>query len=156
MQTNNFKIVLQTLGICVLFTSFPFKKGFSQNNDCSCPMFKDKILIDNSYETMGGKLIPRAEIKSKRTTVYSASSGAVASVVTLHTGRIYIRIASLGYTYMYENIFSSECFVGQNIHRGQQLGRLKEGEHLYISILDGKKLVHPETLLPCRKIKVNK
>jgi len=130
---------------------FSFGKSFAQAKINCCPVYKGKILVDNSYKTMGGKLVPRAEISSKRRAVYSASPGVVASMDTSAIQRIYIRVEYLNYTYTYENIKSSECFVGQNIKTGMLVGRLEEGENLYLSISDGKRLIHPESVLSCKE-----
>lgn len=157
MQTNSLKKKMQTFGFCLLCIIFSFEKSFAQEKiDCSCPMYKGKILVDDSFETMGGKKILQAEIKSKKYDVYSATPGTIEVIDTSINKRIYIRVKYMDYTIIYDNLLNTECIVGQKIERGKMLGRLELGDHLFVRVSDGTKHIDPQEVLPCKVVKVNK
>jgi hypothetical protein len=143
-----FIIVLAIISFCT--------KSFSQEKiDCSCPLYKGRILKDRSVERSEAFIVQLAEIKSKRQEVYSASRGTITSIDTISTGRIYVTIEYGDYSFMYDHLLNIQCIAGQTVERGTQLGKLDNGINLLLSISDGSRYVNPADLLPC-KIKVIK
>lgn len=121
-----------------------------QKSDFSCPVYKGVILIDESYKTFGGKVIPYRDIRSRKRAVFSAADGVVESIDTIQKSRIYVHVRYNEFDLQYLNLQTASCEVGQRVRKGEKIGSMGEGVDLIFGMSDSNRMLEPENYLPCR------
>jgi hypothetical protein len=152
MQTNNLKYILSVLIGIFLFCGSIFSQ---KKSEYLCPLHKGKILMNKKASQEWGTFIEQVEIKGKRPDVYSSSPGFIVGIDTSVNKRVYVGVEYKDYIFIYDNLLTTQCLVGQKIEKGQLLGRLKEEDYLLLRIKKGSDYIDPKKILPCKVIKVN-
>lgn len=152
----NLSLIMATLLSLLPVVVFAQKDSSLDRTRLVCPMKKGRILMSKSTVDIS-RIIPTAAIVSRSTNVIAVGDGTVNSVYLSRVSKKYVVSLFVGdYNFIYHDLDSVSCVIGQVLRAGERIGYLKRGHKIYLWLDHDGKFLNPLDVLPCRRTRRNK